>query len=320
MTTNAQFAHIWAQQTRPHGRNGNLFFEGTTIFSYGYHWPLATFLDSGTVLLNTDVYSSSTARHLSYVKRAISHKNRLECPHETIMRPLLAVHTSPHLANKKTVLANACAEAERYIREEVACKLAQAVKRRKQHLAYADINAAISLFHTYEKTFAYFGKKLSVSVRRLIEQLAKDYELVFEQQTRNAERKARKQQREYKKRVDAAIANFRANKQTTYTEDHLLMQAPVLLRIVDKSIQTSHGAKFPITHAKKVFPLIEHQRRIGKPWSATERKVTLRLGEYTIDNINAHGDVTAGCHHVKYEEINKLAQTLNLIPAPEHAA
>ena len=43
---NSMVAHVWAQQTQAHGRNaGNTFyFEGPTIYSYGEHFPIATFV------------------------------------------------------------------------------------------------------------------------------------------------------------------------------------------------------------------------------------------------------------------------------------
>lgn len=79
---NGMTAHVWAQQTQESGRshNGNLFFEGRQIFSYGRHYvagyimpadlsrnPEATPLG----LYNDDSYSISTTRHVSYVRRAI---------------------------------------------------------------------------------------------------------------------------------------------------------------------------------------------------------------------------------------------------------
>ena len=44
---NSMVAHVWAQQGQDFGRsnNGNLYFEGPTIFSYGSHFPIASFTD-----------------------------------------------------------------------------------------------------------------------------------------------------------------------------------------------------------------------------------------------------------------------------------
>lgn len=57
------------------GRSNNMFIEGTTIYSYGYHWPLATWSqdDQGNpvVYLNANRRSVTTTNHTSYVRQAL---------------------------------------------------------------------------------------------------------------------------------------------------------------------------------------------------------------------------------------------------------
>jgi hypothetical protein len=54
------------------GKGSNLFIEGDTIYSYGYHFPIARRLPDGGYWVNPDKYSRSTARHQSLVINAIS--------------------------------------------------------------------------------------------------------------------------------------------------------------------------------------------------------------------------------------------------------
>lgn len=60
-------AHVWAAQTQQHGKAGNIFFEGPTLYSYGPHFPISKVytLDTGEriALFNSRTYSSSTGRH-----------------------------------------------------------------------------------------------------------------------------------------------------------------------------------------------------------------------------------------------------------------
>lgn len=60
-------AHVWAAQTQQHGKAGNVYFEGPTIYSYGNHFPIAKVytLDTGEriALFNSRTYSNSTAKH-----------------------------------------------------------------------------------------------------------------------------------------------------------------------------------------------------------------------------------------------------------------
>ena len=74
--SNSEVAHVWAQQNQNEGRNpgGSFYFYNKTIYSYGRHFPIATFHDSGAVLFTTQGYSNTTSRHISHVCSAISHK------------------------------------------------------------------------------------------------------------------------------------------------------------------------------------------------------------------------------------------------------
>lgn len=70
---NAMTAHVWAQQKQSEGRsnNGNLYFVGPVIYSYGSHFVAGVIDESGVAWINADSYSPSTAKHMSYVRRAV---------------------------------------------------------------------------------------------------------------------------------------------------------------------------------------------------------------------------------------------------------
>ena len=64
---NAMTAHIWAQQNQDEGRsnNGNFYFVGPVIYSYGSHFVAGVIDESGVAWINADSYSPSTAKHMS---------------------------------------------------------------------------------------------------------------------------------------------------------------------------------------------------------------------------------------------------------------
>lgn len=70
---NAMTAHVWAQQNQDEGRsnNGNFYFVGPVIYSYGSHFVAGVIDESGVAWINADSYSPSTAKHMSYVRRAV---------------------------------------------------------------------------------------------------------------------------------------------------------------------------------------------------------------------------------------------------------
>jgi hypothetical protein len=65
--------HAFAQCNKPHGktRTGNVFFEGNILYSYGYHFELAKFINDETVILNDDRYSNSTSKQQAIVRSAL---------------------------------------------------------------------------------------------------------------------------------------------------------------------------------------------------------------------------------------------------------
>ena len=72
--SNAMVAHVWAQQRQQSGRsnNGNFFFEGRVLYSYGAHYPVGIFTDSGAVFLNSSKSSMTTeGKHKNAARAAL---------------------------------------------------------------------------------------------------------------------------------------------------------------------------------------------------------------------------------------------------------
>lgn len=71
--SNDMVAHVWAQNSQSEGRsaNGNFYFQGPTLYSYGSHFIVGHVMPDGTALLNADGYSISTAKHKTDARRAV---------------------------------------------------------------------------------------------------------------------------------------------------------------------------------------------------------------------------------------------------------
>lgn len=76
--SNSEIMHVFAQRSQNEARtsNGNVFFYGNKIYSYGYHYLLGEFLDSETILINDKGYSVSTQKHINYLRQAVSQYKR----------------------------------------------------------------------------------------------------------------------------------------------------------------------------------------------------------------------------------------------------
>jgi hypothetical protein len=78
---NSEVAHIWAQNNQKEGRNSanNIYFRNGEIFSYGSHFCMGKILQNGIVLITNRTYSNTTAKHLSFVRYAVNHKETVYC-------------------------------------------------------------------------------------------------------------------------------------------------------------------------------------------------------------------------------------------------
>ena len=58
----SEFCRKWIKEPTRDRRNGNIFAQGGTLYSYGTHYPLAR-VHGHLLLVNSTPYSVSTARH-----------------------------------------------------------------------------------------------------------------------------------------------------------------------------------------------------------------------------------------------------------------
>lgn len=110
--------HRWANQSKPSGKAGNVFYEGDTCYSYGRHFPvgkLVTIEGKDFAFLNPSKYSMSTGRHQSYARQAIHSR---EC-----------VHLESDLWNVETLAALEKAKAEQEKRDAAHAEQMKEIKR-----------------------------------------------------------------------------------------------------------------------------------------------------------------------------------------------
>ena len=83
--SNHMVAHVWANQSQESGRsnNGQFYFNGRAIFSYGSHFVAGFIMADGAALINSDTYSITTSRHSSHVRNAARHRECYSVPNLT---------------------------------------------------------------------------------------------------------------------------------------------------------------------------------------------------------------------------------------------
>lgn len=65
--SNDMVAHVWAQNCQSEGRshNGQYYFSGRALYSYGSHFVAGYVMPDGATLITADSYSITTSRHVS---------------------------------------------------------------------------------------------------------------------------------------------------------------------------------------------------------------------------------------------------------------
>lgn len=62
-SSNGQLIEAYNKQGQYFGQANSLFFEGNTLYSYGYHYPLCI-IENSYILINNRGYSPTTRKHI----------------------------------------------------------------------------------------------------------------------------------------------------------------------------------------------------------------------------------------------------------------
>ncbi len=304
---NRQCAHIWAQQTQDEGRsnNGNVFFHGPTIYSYGYHFPMASFVTPDTVFINSDRYSVSTGKQQGYVAYAVNHKQRLYV--STRVMKAFADERKFGPATQKALSDSALINAKIHIEK--------AAQRKARKFAAADLIKAQGVIRDAEHIFTFFDATPPKEFRAFKKTISGD----DVQSVIDAEKERLDKEEKAKQKREKAAQEKLKKSCVLWTEfkEHDMpvhQSKKIYMRINGDEIETSKGARFPVAHAKLAFKVIRNVKEKQAAEKFAERVGSIRLGHFKIDNISNEGNVNAGCHFVEWDEIERIATILKIYP------
>jgi len=75
MKTNKETIKTYLEQEKTHGQSGNVFFEYSRIYSYGYHYILGKFIDDDLLIINDTGYSATTSKHIHLLRDTANEMN-----------------------------------------------------------------------------------------------------------------------------------------------------------------------------------------------------------------------------------------------------
>jgi hypothetical protein len=301
--SNGEIPHLWMHKIQSSARNqqGTLFFEGLAIYSYGTHFPIAMHVTNAkgkaAVLYNSGSHSVTTSQHQHMVRSAIPDS----VPVFTVALPWYSVRSSTHRDNLKWYQAKITEYVEK------------AARARLPHSREWNLSYAVKTLDEMKAYGKFFGVKVpKVKVHNLVDLDSLRSELAKKRAAEaKTEREAAKQRElEAIEAAKETIAQFRAgNPRVGY-----LYGVPVMLRLNGEEVETSRGARVPVAHAKRALQFIRTIRKRGKAWESNGH--TFHVGHYRISKVAADGTLTAGCHVISSEEIDKFAPVLDAVQVP----
>jgi hypothetical protein len=300
--SNHEVPHLWAHQSQDDARNstGSLYFSGPTIYSYGSHFPIARHVTNErgerAVLFTTTHHSVTTSGHCSAVARAIP--------------PKVPVFRIPHLRNSWDDLPNHTDNVESYVRRisELLGKANRARINRDWHQ-----REALGLREQLRRYATFFDlSDVAVPKSAELDALQSWITAHQEEDRQRREEAARLAEEERRREQAEQIQRFHDG------DPHVSYISGVspMLRVVGDEVQTSLGVSFPIAHARRGLAFIQNVRQSGREYVRNGH--TIHLGQYVIDRIEPDGTVHAGCHIVKWEEIERITPQL-VCSLPSHA-
>lgn len=302
--------HLWAHRTQDEARNrqGNLYFTGDTIYSYGSHFPIARHVVSEAgeraVLLTTAAYSVTTSSHCSAVRSAVPSGIRVfhvpNVSHGQYSGSELTA--DDHAGN----LADYAERIEKHVVTSARARSSYTKEWNHEHAA--------GLRDEANSYCAFFG----LPIPNIPEVPEIDSEALTAIRKREAKRAAAKAEQTKRERAEAIVRQQELITKWRASEYHgCLYDIPPMLRIVGDEVQTSREARFPVSHAKRALAFVRKIRESGQAYVRNGH--TIHLGPYALDRIEPDGTGKAGCHVVSWEEIERVAPALDSVPASSTA-
>jgi hypothetical protein len=320
----SEIPHLWFHQTQSDARSqGNVFFDGDTIYSYGTHFPIARHVTNKSgqraVLFTIAHYSVTTTGHCSAVRSAI--------PSGTVVFdvPSMGTHYASGTPNHNDNLRYFVTQINEHVTKASRARSTWAIT---SHLSRA--SGLVESARAYGKFFRVRVPKLPVVPEADSEKLAaigkrereESARKAKEQREENDRRKQRLEQerKEWEEKLPTLCAEWRDGANVhiprpnyTWYDYDKVPSIPTMLRISGNEVETSLGARVPITHAKRGLAFVRRVVSSGQEYVRNGH--TLHLGHYAIDKIETDGTLHAGCHVIKFAEIENLAPALDAVKA-----
>ncbi len=281
-------AHLWAHRRKnPLATAAISISMGTRSTATGRISPLpdtSTTKRGRAVLFTTRDYSVTTSGHKWAVLGACKHLTVFHVQHPTD-------------TNRKAQFTE---YRERYL------ALARKYSRARSNKPWI-LGSLRDLVDEANRFAQFFGLRCRLSLPDDLSGMVAECQAIEKRERERKQREEAKRQRELEARKAEAMgrldewANGGAIDRWAFGGYDLSIR----LRVNGEELQTSRGASVPLDHAVKAFRVIKRLKMRGESYERNGH--TIHLGHFALDAVDQQGNVTAGCHHVEWAEIERVA-------------
>jgi hypothetical protein len=291
-----EIPHLWFHglgngQTYARNAQGNLYFNGPSIFSYGSHFEIArkvTTKRGDAVLLNLESRSVTTSGHQNMVRGAIPSGTSVfyipELTGNSVTGPMHKRSLESYGKRIESALLKAARARSSWAKES---------NHEDAKRLTAERNSYVSFFPLRNKPLADVPSLDSKAVEQIRARESQRIKQVSEEtKKRNAERAAKLAEDIELWKNGQLVSGYFPN-------------TPAMLRVSGQEVETSLGARVPVAHAKRALILVRAVVSRGETWETNGH--TCHLGNYKLDRIEADGTLRAGCHVIARSERERVA-------------
>ena len=302
--TNQECAHLWAAQSQAEGHSQSMHFNGPVLYSY--KTAIGVIVnpehpyrgdEADVVLINAREYTMTTkCKHMPALRRAVTHMRSFTVPSMT-EHPENLLHLvarfevwSGRIERKRDVGEWCFEELQRHAND------ANDYARLFNVLPHTFIDAAARSLHIR-------------GVRAEREARLNTPEMEAKRAKARAGRvaaKARKAECEAAERMARQAYALTAFRSGAPFAGYLIDEnGGAYLRIREDVVETSRGASVLASDAISAIRFIRSQRDTG--WAGS-----YELGPFTLTSVDPSGNIVAGCHFIKWSEIERIATELGV--------
>ena len=290
----SELPHVWASQRQDEGRtpNGSMYFYKGTIYSYGNHFPIAEIRQNGKVLMTWRGYSVSTAKHISKVRAAISHRDVAYCynPQLSILHNL--EQESMRLRAEINIINNT--RTRPYTKDNARISLDGIIANAKLYCEAMDTTLEIQLEILHgipedDKQSAYELFMYSMNLEDF------DYEKAVADREKRVATYTQKRNAEILAKNQENLAAWLDGAQNSWMlRDNI---TPLHLRVSadGTQIETTKGAKVSYESAKSLYMAIQTGADVRG----------FEIDGYKV--ISNEGKLKIGCHDIPHDEVERFA-------------